>query len=1180
MFDCENYYSSESDCEIWPPSNLYDSFQPSGGYHAVPPPYTGTFMPPKPDLVFNTAPIPVETVHLAFNVHLIPTKPEQDLSHTSRPNAPIIEDRVSDSEEASEPKDPHQFVPSFAQSSEHVKTPRHSVHPIKMTFQAATSISASPEVPTAVFTQSRPVSNTAVRPVSAALPNITMIRPRHANQVVTKSKSPIRWQLTRNPSSRTSNSPPRVNVVQVPMVSATLGKHRTWGNPQLALQDNRVIDSGCSRHMTGNMSYLFDFEELNGGYVAFGGNPKGGKITGKDKIQTGKLDFDNVYFVKELKFNLFSVSQMTLIKAARTMLADSLLPIPFLAEAVNTTCYVQNRVLVTKPHNKTLYELLHGRPLSIGFMRPFGCLVTILNTLDPLGKFQGKVDEGFHVGYSVCTGPAWLFDIDSLSGTMNYHPVTVGNQTNSGAGFQDNLDVEKARDEVDQSYMLFPVWSSVGSTNPQNNAEDAAFDGKEHDFDVKKPKSKVILSPSSSAPSKEQDDKTRKEAKGKRLEDIIYSDDEDVVGAKADFNNLESSIPVSPIPTTRIHKDHPVSKIIGDLSSTTQTRSMTRAVKYQGGLSQMFVDLPYGKRAIGTKWVYKNKKDERGIVIRNKAKLVAQGHKQEEGINYEEVFAPVARIEAIRIFLAYASFMGFMVYQMDVKSAFLYGTIEEEVYVYQPLGFEDPDHPNKVYKVVKALYGELTFFLGLQVNQKKDGIFISQDKYVAEILRKFGLTKGKSASTPIDTEKPLLKDPDGEDVAVHTYRSMIGSLIYLTSSRPDIMFAVCARAHFQVTPKASHLHAVKRIFRYLKGKPHLGLWYPKNSPFDLVAYSDSDYAGASLDKKSTTGGCAMDSKSIAELWVQFYAYKAKNSAGDDQVKERQARSIKLIWTIPQNKSVSAASTTIPAAEPQVPAATPTAVPSKDKGKGIMVEETKPMKKKQHVEIDEEHARKLHEELNQDIDWDVAIDHVKQKAKEDPYVQRLDYFKGMSNDDIRLIFKAKFNTNIEFLLKSKEHIEEEERRAIESINETPAQKAAKKRKLNEEVAELNKHLEIVPDEDDDVFTEATALVRRVPVVDYSIIFLNNKPHYKIVKADGTHQLYISLLALLKNFDRDDLESLWSIVNERFSTTKPKNFTDDFLLTTLRTMFEEADVKLKSRRIKGRSMVKQGLRAGSC
>nr|GEV92708.1 putative ribonuclease H-like domain-containing protein [Tanacetum cinerariifolium] len=299
-------------------------------------------------------------------------------------------------------------------------------------------------------------------------------------------------------------------------------------------------------------------------------------------------------------------------------------------------------------------------------------------------------------------------------------------------------------------------------------------------------------------------------------EDIDYFNHENV-GADVDFNNLETSITVSRIPTTRIHTAHPISQIIGNISSTTQTRSMARITRDQ----------------------------------------------------------------------AYASFMGFMVYQMDIKSAFLYGTIEEDVYVYQPSGFEDPDHPDKVYKVVKALYGlhqaprawyetlatyllengfhrgqiDQTLFIKKQksdillVKQKKDGIFINQDKYVAEILKKFRLTKGKSASTPIDTDKPLLKDPDSEDVDVHIYRSMIGSLMYLTSSRPDIMFAVCACARFQVTPKVSHLYAVKRIFRYFKGKPNLGLWYLKDSPFDLVAYLDSDYAGASLDRKSTTGGC-------------------------------------------------------------------------------------------------------------------------------------------------------------------------------------------------------------------------------------------------------------------------------------------------------------------------------------
>ncbi|GKD44679.1 putative ribonuclease H-like domain-containing protein, partial [Tanacetum coccineum] len=189
---------------------------------------------------------------------------------------------------------------------------------------------------------------------------------------------------------------------------------------------------------------------------------------------------------------------------------------------------------------------------------------------------------------------------------------------------------------------------------------------------------------------------------------------------------------------------------------------------------------------------------------------------------------------------------------MDVKSDFLYGKIKEEVYVCQPPGFEDPDFPDRVYKVEKALY---SLHQAPRAWQKEDGIFISQDKYMNEILNKFGFSDVKSARTHMETQKALLKDADGEDVDEHLFRSMIGSLMYLTSSRPDIMFAVYACTRFQVNPKSSHLHAVKRIFRYLKGQPKLGLWYPKDSPFDLVAYTDSDYVGASLDRKSTIGGC-------------------------------------------------------------------------------------------------------------------------------------------------------------------------------------------------------------------------------------------------------------------------------------------------------------------------------------
>nr|GEY89483.1 hypothetical protein [Tanacetum cinerariifolium] len=449
----------------------------------------------------------------------------------------------------------------------------------------------------------------------------------------------------------------------------------------------------------------------------------------------------------------------TIIEAARTMLTDSLLPIPFWAEAVNTVCYVQNRVLVTKPHNKTPYELLHGRTPSIGFMRPFGCLVTILNTLDSLGKFEGKVDEGFLVGYSNYDG-------------------------------------------------------------------DAAFDGKEHDFDAKKPDSEVILSPRSSAQSRKQNDKTKKEDKGKspvesftRYRDLSveFKDCSDnssnevnatgtivsIVGQNSS-NNTNPFSAASPSNTTASPTYGKSSFIDASKLSDDLDTPELEDITYSNDENDVGAEADFNNSETSIT-VYMNKKDERGIVVRNKARLVTQGHTREEGIDYEEVFSPVARIEAIRLFLAYASFMGFMVYQLYVKSAFLYGTIKEEVYVCQPPGFEDPDHPDKVYKVVKALYG---------LHQAPRAC---QDKYVAEILKKFRLTEGKSTSTPIDTEKPLLKDPDGKDVDVHTYRSMIGSLMYLTSSRPDIMFA--------------------------------------DSPFDLVAYSDSYYVGASLDRKSTTEGC-------------------------------------------------------------------------------------------------------------------------------------------------------------------------------------------------------------------------------------------------------------------------------------------------------------------------------------
>nr|GEW86323.1 hypothetical protein [Tanacetum cinerariifolium] len=1110
----------------WPPSNLYDRFVPSGGYHAVPPPVTGTFMPPKPDLVFHTPPSD-ENEHLAFNVQISPTKHEQDLS--SRPSAIIIENWVSDSEEDNMPQ-VSKDVSSFAQSSKLVKSPRHSdcdFHARKLAHRTYASRD--------IHKQYAPVNH---------------------------SKFPLHKVATAAPSQSQS-------------VLTTAAR---TGNPQQALRDKGVIDSGCSRHMTGNMSYFSNFEELNGGYDAFGGNPKGenqlslkvkvirsdngtefknydlnhfcgmkgikrefnvprtpqqngiverknrtlieaarsefqgnvdegflvgyfvgaqtrkqgdktkNKGKGKSPVVTiigfkdlnakfkectnnssngvnaasslvstvgqnfinntndfsaaGLQNFINntndfsaaglqmLLLVQQLKafrvFNsrtrivqetlhvnfienklnfagsgpvwLFDIDSLTktmnyhpviaenqtnshagfqdtekageegthtyksvspdihslssgaqtrkqgdktenkdkdnvgaeadinnlesiisvfflaskdettpvlksfiiglenllslkvkvircdngsefknsdlnqfcrlkgikkefsmprtpqqngiaerknrtLIEAGRTLLADLLLHIPFWAEAVNTACYVQNKVLVTKPHNKTPYELLHGRLTSIGLMTPFGCPVTILNTLDHLGKFQGKVDEGFLVGYSVCSsGPAWLFDIDSLTRTMNYHPVIAENQTNSHAdalvdGKEHDDDIQKSvspdihslssgaqtRKQGDKTEnkdkRKSPVVTITGfrdlnvefkeCTNNSSNGVNVAsslvstaghnFINSTNDFSAAGP-SNTAASPTLVNSSSQDASTSSHDLDMPNLEDLAHSDDADDVGAEADINNLEFII---------------------------STRSMARAVRDQGGLSQMFnedfhtcmfacfLSQKEPKRVHQAlkdpSWIealqeeilqFKMKKDERGIDIRNKARLVAQGHTQEEDIDNEEVFAPVARIEAIRLFLAYASFMGFLVYQMDVKSTFLYGTIEEEVYVCQPPGFEDPENPDKVYKVVKALYGlhqaprawyetlatyllkngfqretiDQTLFMKKQQKDillvqiyVDDIIFGATNKALYKSFEKLMKDKFQMSSMGELTLFLGLQDSDGEDVDVHTY---------------------------------------------------------------------------------------------------------------------------------------------------------------------------------------------------------------------------------------------------------------------------------------------------------------------------------------------------------------------------------------------------------------------------
>ncbi|GJS26895.1 putative ribonuclease H-like domain-containing protein [Tanacetum coccineum] len=695
-------------------------------------------------------------------------------------------------------------------------------------------------------------------------------------------------------------------VTYAEMLTAITIKRKGWylGHPQI--EDQGYVESGCSRHMTCNMSYLLDFKEFDRGYVTFGGGATGGRITGKGTLKTGKLDFEDVYFVKELQFNLFSVSQMcdkknnvlftdtgcfvlsldfkladesqvllkvprknnmysvdmknivpkesltfakkvkvircdngtefknrvisefcekkgikreysvartpqqngvaerrnrTLIEEARTMLADSKLPTTFWAEAVNTACYVQNRVLVVKPHTKTPYELVRGRTPALSFIRPFGCHVTILNTLDHLVKFDGKSDAGFFVGYILNSkafrvynirtrkveeilhikfledkpiiagdGPKWLFDIDVLTQSMNYVPVVAGSS---------------------QDYIVMPLWkddplfdsslknASDAEPQPFSDIEKKDDEGvsKDSGLDDQERPANNTQDDNDSAPSINTAS-TNVNTGSSNINTVnlkvatapIEATYDDLSGyeTEVDVRNITTTYSVSSNLNTRIYKDHSLAQVIGDIKYGVLTRGMTKTTNDQGFISA----------------VYEGKTHEDFILSGLLVSYLGRNQTMQSSNDSAWVECNADDVLSSTVY-------------MDVKSAFLYGKIEEEVYVCQPLGFEDPNNLNKVYKVVKALYG---------LHQAPRAWY--------ETLAKYLLDNG-------------------------FHRGKIDQTLFIKKQKGDILL----------------VQENSLFLRYLKGQPKLGLWYPRDSPFDLVAYSESDYAGASLDRKSTIGGC-------------------------------------------------------------------------------------------------------------------------------------------------------------------------------------------------------------------------------------------------------------------------------------------------------------------------------------
>nr|GEX91338.1 hypothetical protein [Tanacetum cinerariifolium] len=929
------------------------------------------------------------------------------------------------------------------------------------------------------------------------------------------------------------------------------------------------------------------------------------------------------------------------------MLADVKLPVTFWAEAVNTACYVKNRVLVSKPYNKIPCELFNERSHAIGFLRPFGCHVMILNTLDHLGKFDAKGDEGYFVGYSLSSKAFRMFNKRTMKIEENLHVDFLENKSiKKGIGPDcTKEDVHQAVKEKESPlrFIAFPNWfheAQMASSNATASKDDA-----------------ILVN---NAPQQEQQevnrDKEVPESSGNSNPTASTK-----VSTNDSFELALSSTVETEVPTVSIHVPtdslyvplitSSVPRIISSGgSSFSEPLSLGNAMSFENRLEHFFgdtsnavclndvevdlsnmetaiqnvwvlVDSHSGVRANGTKWVLKNKKDKRGIIIRNKARLVAQGHTQEEGIDYEEVFAPVARIEAIRLFLAYASYMGFTVYQMDIKSAFLYGTINEEIYVMQPPSFQDPEFPYRVYKVEKAMHGlhqapkasygtlskylldngfqrgtidqtlfirkhkgefllvqvyvndiisgslnpklctkfetlmhekfqmsamgELNFFLGLQVLQKKDGIFLSQDKYISDILKKIRYTDiragGGSRNSANGSNKDLVVNMclnflHGSDSEQRTHEFMLSIWLLQEAFPTDTSLdAGHDRENIAKTSAIPHEALLRvtspgggsRLLRIIRG-------LEKDLLRRMLQTQGVDQREDLLDRDKSVDKGSDNTNEMLHVLGILGVVNILASGGLGSVFTTTSLLVATARTarIHAKKELEMMFAELDRSNEMV--AKHLAHIKKYQAQQNKLA-TKTEKRNFYMSI-----------LRSNAGW---------KAKD---------FKEMTFEQIEEKFIPVWEKMQDFMLMNskleskrlkKPRIQLDKERfknlktAKPSGTEPSQEKQSKEPKeLSEE--ELKKMIELVPVEE--IYIEALQV--KYPIIDWEIYSEGQRKCWKIIRIGNHTEVYQIFEDMLKKFDREDLDKLWSLVKETCNTTEVTDKKAKELWVKLKRLYE--------------------------